>query len=99
MNVDEKAALQWYEIAALGKYKKAYMPTALLYWQVFTKAKINKDKLLAKSYLWATIWSNSSERLKDKAVAKQLLVRIMEEMPETWQASLDEKSVSHLAVP
>jgi TPR repeat protein len=99
MNVDEKEALHWYEIAALGKYKKAYMPTALLYWQVFTKAQINKDKLLAKSYLWATILSHSSEQLEDKAVAKQLLVRIMEKMPETWQESLDEKSVNHLAVP
>jgi hypothetical protein len=43
--------------------------------------------------------SNSSEGLEDKAVAKQLLVRIMEKMPETWQESLDEKSVNHLAVP
>lgn len=99
MNVDEKQALRWYEIAALGKYQKAYMPTALLYWRMFTNAQDNQEQLLAKSYLWAKISSSSSVLLADKAVAKQLLAQVMQQMPTTWQESLDKKIVNHLALP
>jgi len=99
MNVDEKLALRWYEIAALGKYQKAYMPTALLYWRVFTNAQDNQEQLLAKSYLWAKISSSSSVLVADKEVAKQLLAQVMQQMPTTWQESLDKKVVNHLALP
>lgn len=99
MNVDEKQALRWYEIAALGKYQKAYMPTALLYWRVFTNAQDNQEQLLAKSYLWAKISSSSSVLVADQAVAKQLLAQVMQQMPTTWQESLDKKIVNHLALP
>jgi TPR repeat protein len=99
MNVDEKQALRWYEIAALGKYQKAYMPTALLYWRVFTNAQDNQEQLLAKSYLWAKISSSSSLLVADKEIAKQLLAQVMQQMPTTWQESLDKKVVNHLALP
>jgi hypothetical protein len=75
------------------------MPTALLYWQVFTKTENNKDQLLAKSYLWAKISSTSSKLVAEKEVANQLLMQVMKQMPETWQESLDKKIVNHLAVP
>lgn len=98
MDVDESQALRWYEIAASGKYKKAYIPTALLYWQKFTQAKKNKKQLLAKSYLWAKISSISSELAEDQNLSKQLLEQVLLQMPVSWQNSLDTKITDHLAV-
>ncbi|WP_196798032.1 tetratricopeptide repeat protein [Colwellia sp. PAMC 21821] len=99
MDVNEILALRWYEIAALGKYQQAYMPTALLYWQAFTNAKDNQEQLLAKSYLWAKISSTSSELGSERMVAKKLLGQVLNQMPETWQESLDKKIINHLTEP
>ena len=99
MNVDEGLALHWYEVAALGKYQQAYMPTALLYWQAFTNAQDNQEQLLAKSYLWAKILSTSSALASEIKIAKELLGQVLNQMPVTWQESLDKKIVTHLAEP
>ncbi|WP_158089112.1 tetratricopeptide repeat protein [Cognaticolwellia mytili] len=99
MNVDEKQALYWYEIAALGKYQQAYLPTALLYWKTFTEADSNnKEKVLAKSYLWAKTLLISSSSSAEKDIAKKLLTHVLQEIPTTWLENLDEKVANHLAV-
>lgn len=100
MDVDNKLALYWYEIAAIGKYQQAYLPTALLYWQTFNKAENdNKEQLLAKSYLWTKVLSLSSEEEKEKEIAHTLFAKIMEEIPPTWIENLDEKVNMYLAKP
>lgn len=99
MDVDVEQALRWYEVSALGKYQPAYIPTALLYWQAFTKTQAGKDNLLAKSYVWAKISSNGSSLQSEKKISKQLLVQVLNKMPETWRKSLDEKVSAHLAQP
>lgn len=95
MDVDESQALHWYEVSALGKYQPAYIPTALLYWQAFTKTQVGKDNLLAKSYVWAKISSNGSSLQSEKKISKQLLVQVLNIMPKTWQKSLNIKVANH----
>jgi len=96
MNVDQIKALHWYEVAASAQYHQAYIPTALLYWQVFSTAKQHKNLLLAKSYLWAKVSASSAPLSKERKVAEQLLTQIMQYMPVTWQDELNKKVLLHL---
>ena len=99
MDVDEGQALHWYELSAFGKYKQAYIPTALLYWQAFAKTQVDKDNLLAKSYVWAKISSKDSLLQSEKNIAQELLAQVLNIMPKTWQKSLDIKVANHLTQP
>ena len=93
MEIDTKQALKWYEIAASQGYKKAYLPTAALYWLEFTQN--NNPALLAKTYLW----TRTSCRVNDvdQRLNKSLMEQILKVMPTPWQIDLNSQVETHLA--
>jgi TPR repeat protein len=96
MEPDSTQALYFYEMAAAGKYSKAYLPTAALYWQLFTQAEQKQSELLAKSYLWAKTAAITMSDDDSAALAQQMLSKILGEIPASWLEDLDKKVQQHL---
>jgi len=92
-----KEALHWYEQAASKGYTKAYLPTSALYLQAFERADIpKKEKLLAKTYLWASTAKNTVIESENVKLAQLILQKIAPQLPLQWKQELNSKIQKHL---
>ncbi|ANW26189.1 hypothetical protein BA953_18620 [Vibrio coralliilyticus] len=78
-------ALYLMEIASSLQVKKAYRPTALLYWKKLQHTDKNHSEILAKSYLWA----KAAYQTEPGGDSEQLLKAIEKELPIQWKSKLD----------
>jgi len=91
-------ARTWFELAASKGYVPAYFETAALY----INAPINPETGLwheddlAKAYLWLSITLKRSQDPEHRELAEEMMAKVLEFMPKTWNAELDAKVNAHL---
>lgn len=81
-------ALIMMEKSSSLKYPSSYEKTASFYWKKLqTAEKSQASSILAKTYLWA----KTAYQVNPNEENLKFLTMISEEMPKTWQVSLDEQ--------
>lgn len=88
----------FFELAASQGYMPAYFQTGKLYFNAPVDPKtgwLSEDDL-AKAYLWLSTAVKRSEDREELAGAEEMLKKIKEVMPKTWEPELDHKVAHHL---
>jgi TPR repeat protein len=95
---DPIEAREWFEKAASKGYHPAYYQTALLYFNApkHPDTGLWTEQDLAKSYLWVSAAIQRSSDKTQREGLDNMLVKVKNVMPSTWEDSLDQKLKIHL---
>lgn len=93
---DIATAAYWYEIAASQHFEQAYLPAALLYYELSSRYPNHYETLVSKAYLWATVAYAAGN--KSKAPAEAILNDIKTAIPSAWSTEFDKKAKDFLAL-
>lgn len=88
----------FFELAASQGYMPAYFQTGKLYFNAPVDPKtgwLSEDDL-AKAYMWLSAAVKRSEDKAELAETEEMLKKIREVMPKTWEPDLDHKVAQHL---
>ena len=91
-------ARAWFERAASKGYVPAYFETAALYINAPANPETGlwHEEDLAKAYLWLSITLKRTEDADQRKLAREMMDKVLEFMPKTWNAELDAKVDAHL---
>ena len=87
-----------FELAAAQGYVPAYFQTGKLYFNapVDPETGMIPKNDLAKAYMWLSAAVKRTEDKEESTEAAEMLKKISEVMPKTWEPDLDHKVVHHL---
>lgn len=90
-------ALNWYEKAASNGYQPAYAKVAEIYFNSPKDAETGlwQEAALAKAYMWLSASVKTNKVEVEKAQLQTMLTEVTNEMPPSWQSSLDKKVRAH----
>lgn len=92
-----QVSLSWFELAASQGYLPAYFETAKLYFNATPNPETGLwfEHDLAKAYLWLNATLQRTESVAHREQASNMLKKVVEVMPESWNAELDAKVQAH----
>jgi len=93
-----EAARFWFESAAAEGYVPAYFRTAEMYYlaEGDPETGLITPEDLAKLYMWLQLTIERSGTEIEQTEARNMLAEVMQLIPESWTAELDEMVESHL---
>jgi TPR repeat protein len=99
MNATSEAARFWFESAAAEGYVPAYFRTAELYYLAKgdPETGLMTPEDLAKLYMWLQVTIERSGDDTEQTEARNMLAEVMQLIPESWLAELNEKVANHVA--
>ncbi|MGB5398333.1 MAG: tetratricopeptide repeat protein [Gammaproteobacteria bacterium] len=98
INRDPMVARSWFELAASKGYEPACFETAALYINapVNPETGLWHEDDLARAYLWLSITLKRTQDAEQRKLASEMMDKVLEFMPKTWNAALDEKVDAYL---